>query len=433
MIIGGGRTDLTSDRLFGFIESVWGFFRSLTGEGVRQTLLKAKEYVPQLELFEVPTGTKCWDWEIPKEWVFRSAQVVRVSDGVVVLDAKENNLHVINYSQPVSLILTLDELQNHLISHPSIPDAIPYRTSYYKKNWGFCISENQRKTLKPGLYSVTIDSEFIDGAMTFGQVYIPGRVTSEILFTTYICHPMMANNELSGPAIALGLAEHLLKSQNYYSYRILFVPETIGSLYFLSKNLNYLKSNLIAGYVLTCLGDDQRWNYMPSRTGLTLSDKVAKRTLQELGIEYIENSFSDRGSDERQYCSPNVNLPVCSVMRSKYGSYREYHTSKDDLTYISKEGLHNSFEYFKHLILNFENYRIPIATLFGEPMLSKRNLRSSVGGGSLTLDEKHISDLLAYADGSNDTGELAKILNIGIEEMESLTNLLLSHNLIRLV
>jgi aminopeptidase-like protein len=425
--------DLSSDALFWFIESVWGYFRSITGEGVRQTLLKAKELVPELELFEVPTGTKCWDWEIPKEWVFRSAQIKRISDGKIILDAKINNLHVFNYSQPVNLILTLDELQEHLISDPSIPDAIPYRTSYYGDNWGFCISENQRSTLKPGLYSVLIDSEFINGSMTFGQVYIPGKITNEILFTTYICHPMMANNELSGPAIAVGLANHLLKNQNYYSYRILFVPETIGTIHFLSRNIDFLKCNLIAGYVLTCLGDDLAWNFMPSRTGDTLSDKVAKRSLEQLNINYKLNSFSDRGSDERQYCSPRVNLPVSSVMRSKYGSYPEYHTSKDDLTFISKKGLHESFEYFKHLIQQFENNRIPIAELFGEPMLSKRNLRSSIGGTYLESDEHLISQVLAYSDGSNDTLEMAKIFNVSIQKIESLINLLSSHKLVKLV
>jgi aminopeptidase-like protein len=425
--------DLSSDTLFRFIESVWGFFRSITGTGVRQTLLKAKELVPQLEILEVPTGTKCWDWEIPQEWVFRSAQVKSLSDGAIILDAAVNNLHVVNYSQPVNLTLTLDELQEHLISDPSIPDAIPYRTSYYGSNWGFCISENHRKTLKPGLYSVVIDSEFINGSMTFGQVYIPGKVKNEILFTTYICHPMMANNELSGPAIAIGLANHLLKTQNYYSYRILFMPETIGTIYFLSQNIDYLKCNLIAGYVLTCLGDDLAWNFMPSRNGNTLSDKVAKRSLEQLNIRYKLNSFSERGSDERQYCSPRVDLPVSSVMRSKYGSYPEYHTSKDDLTFISRKGLHESFEFFKHLILQFEDNRIPVAELFGEPMLSKRNLRSSIGGTYLNSDEQLISHLLAYADGSNDTFEMAKLFNVSVQKINSLVNFLQSHRLVKLV
>lgn len=424
---------LSSDNLFQFIESVWSFFRSITGMGVRQTLLKAKELVPHLEIIEIPTGTRCWDWEIPQEWVIRSAQVKSLSDGEIILDAAVNNLHVVSYSQPVNLTLTLDELQEHLISDPSIPDAIPYRTSYYGSNWGFCISENQRKTLKQGLYSVVIDSEFIDGSMTFGQVYIPGKVTNEILFTTYVCHPMMANNELSGPAIAIGLASHLSKTQNYYSYRILFVPETIGTIYFLSQNIDYLKCNLIAGYVLTCLGDDLAWNFMPSRTGNTLSDKVAKRSLEQLHIRYKLNSFLDRGSDERQYCSPRVNLPVSSVMRSKYGSYSAYHTSKDDLTFISRKGLHESFEFFKHLILQFENNRIPVAELFGEPMLSKRNLRGSIGGSHLNSDELLISQLLAYSDGSNDTFEMAKLFNVSVKKVVSLVNLLQSHGLVKVV
>ena len=425
-------TLLSSDELLMFIRKVWSFMRSITGEGNRQTLATAKELIPELEIFEVPTGTKIWDWTVPKEWVFREAKIIN-NKGEVILDSKSNNLHVVNYSQPINKILSLRELQRNLFSLPDAPDAIPYRTSYYKKSWGFCIQDEVRRRLVPGDYQVIIDSNFIDGSMTVGQVYIPGKVKSEILFSTYICHPMMANNELSGPAIALGIASYIRSKNNYYSYRILFYPETIGSLYFLSKNLDYLKSNLIAGYVLTCLGDELAWNFMPSRTGNTLSDKVAKRTLEQLNIIYKLNSFSDRGSDERQYCSPKVNLPVSSVMRSKYGSYPEYHTSKDDLTFISEKGLHESFEYFKHLINQFENNRVPIAELFGEPMLSKRNLRGSIGGASLTSDEQLISHILAYSDGSNDTFEIAKILNVSSHKIHQLINILRSHKLVEVL
>ena len=425
-------TPLSSDELLMFIRKVWSYMRSITGDGNRQTLIAAKELIPELEIIEVPTGTKIWDWTVPKEWIFRGAKVIN-SKGEIILDSKVSNLHVVNYSQPINKILSLEELQKNLFSLPDMPDAIPYRTSYYKESWGFCIEDKVRRTLVPGDYQVIIDSDFTDGSMTVGQIYISGKVKSEILFSTYICHPMMANNELSGPAIALGIASYIRSRNNYYSYRILFHPETIGTLYFLSKNLDYLKNNLIAGYVLTCLGDELAWNFMPSRTGNTLSDKVAKRTLEQLNIKYKINSLSDRGSDERQYCSPRVNLPVSSVMRSKYDSYSEYHTSKDDLTFISKKGLHESFEYFKHLIQQFEDNRIPVAELFGEPMLSKRNLRGTIGGSSLTSKEQLISQVLAYSDGSNDTFEIAKILNVTIREVESLIDLLCSHKLIKVV
>jgi len=423
---------LSLEELQMFIRKVWTFMRSITGEGNRQTLNAAQELIPELEIIEVPTGTEIWDWVVPKEWIFKEAKILD-NRGKVIIDSKIHNLHVVNYSQPINKILSLNELQNNLFSLPDKPDTIPYRTSYYDKSWGFCIQDEVRRRLVPGDYRVIIDSDFIDGSMTVGQIYIPGEVKSEVLFSTYICHPMMANNELSGLAIALGIASYIRSKKNYYSYRIIFYPETLGSLYFLSKNLEYLKSNLIAGYVLTCLGDDLAWNYMPSRTGITLSDKIAKRTLEQLGIKYELNSFLDRGSDERQYCSPKVDLPVSSVMRSKYGSYPEYHTSKDDLTFISKKGLHGSYEYYKKLIQGFENHRIPRAELFGEPMLSKRNLRSTIGGGTLTSKEQLISNVLAYADGTNDTFEMAKMFNVNIHEVESIVDLLISYKLIRVV
>jgi len=202
---------LSSDDLLDFINKVWNFNRSITGEGVRQTLQVAKQLIPEIEINEVPTGFKCWDWTVPKEWRFKSAQILD-NQGKVVLDAKNCNLHVVNYSQAINTTLSLDELQKKLFSLPSLPDAIPYRTSYYKKDWGFCISENERNQLKTGDYQVLIDADFIDGSMTVGQIYIPGKVKSEILFSTYTCHPTMANNELSGPAIALGIASFLRQS-----------------------------------------------------------------------------------------------------------------------------------------------------------------------------------------------------------------------------
>lgn len=426
------KTPLSSDEILTFIKNVWPFVRSITGEGNRKTLAAAKELIPELEIFEVSTGTKIWDWTVPKEWVFRYAKIID-NKGKVIIDSKNNNLHVVSYSEPINKILSLDELQNNLFSLPDKPNAIPYRTSYYNKNWGFCIQDKVRKDLVSGDYHVIIDSEFIDGSMTVGEIFIPGEVKSEILFSTYICHPMMANNELSGPAIALAIASYIQSKNHYYSYRVIFHPETIGSLYFLSQNLDYLKNNLVAGYILTCLGDDLAWNFMPSRTGITLSDKVAKRTLDQLGIKYTLNSFSDRGSDERQFCSPRVDLPVSSVMRSKYGSYPEYHTSEDDLSFISKKGLNESYEYFKKLIQQFENYRIPVAEIFGEPMLSKRILRNTIGGQSLTQQEQLISQVLAYSDGSNDTFEIAKILNVSIQEVETVIDLLCHHKLIKVV
>lgn len=421
---------LSVDDLISFIHEVWSYHRSLTGDGNRKTLLSIKKLIPDLSIQEIPTGTKFWDWEIPKEWNLKSAQIINESNEVI-LDAKTCNLHVVSYSESIDKKLNLDELQERLHSIPELPDAIPYRTSYYEKNWGFCVTEDFRKTLKDSTYKVKIDSEFFNGSMTIGEIYLKGETESEILFSTYICHPMMANNELSGPAMAIALASYISSLDRYYSYRILFYPETLGSLYFLSQNLTHLKKHLIAGYVLTCVGDENNWNFMPSRTGIAISDKIALRILKKLNHNYNHNSFKSRGSDERQYCSPNIDLPVSSVMRSMYAQYPEYHTSKDDLNFISKKGLSESLLLYKDIINEFEKNRIPKVTTFGEPMLSKRNLRNNVGGGLLSENETLVSNILAFSDGSNDLQELSLYLEVPLAEIINTVKLLIKFGLVK--
>jgi aminopeptidase-like protein len=419
-----------AEGLMSFIRTVWDLPRSITGDGVRKTLNEAKKLIPELQIEEVPTGTIAYDWEIPKEWVFRSAQILDDKNNVIV-DSRNSNLHVVSYSVPVNEILSLEELQLKLHSDPSLPNAIPYRTSYYKSDWGFCVTQKTRDSLRSGNYRVVIDADFIQGSMTMGSIFIPGKVESEILFTTYICHPSLANNELSGPAIALGIANYLRSLEPYYSYRVLLVPETIGSIYYLSRNFDSLKRNLIAGYVLTCLGDEKSWNYLPSRTGITISDKIAKRVLFKQNIAFNSNSFLSRGSDERQYSSPNIDLPVCSVMRSRYGTYKEYHTSLDNLDFISKKGLSESLFFYTELIKEFESNRIPKATTFGEPMFSKRQLRSNLGGGNLSNNEMLISNVMAYADGNNDTTEMAELFDVSKKDLSDVIKNLIDNDLIQ--
>ena len=330
--------------------------------------------------------------------------------------------------------MSLGELNKHLFSLPEQPDLIPYRTSYYGRTWGFCVTDKLRKSLIEGEYTVCIDSSLEPGSLNIGEIYIEGITKSELVFSTYICHPSMANNELSGPAIALALARFLKKKPNYYSYRILFMPETIGAIAYLSLNYSHLKNAVVSGYILTCLGDSNKWSFLPSRTGITLSDKVALRTLNQSNFKYTEFSYLDRGSDERQFCSPLVDLPFCSVMRSKYGTYDFYHTSGDDLNFVSENGLEESLNFYIRVIESFEKNRVPKALLPCEPMFSKRNLRSTIGGAKhANQDSMNLSHIVALADGNNDYEELAKTLDLSIGQIKSLCKRLIEHNLITLL
>ena len=389
--------------MYGLVKRLFRICRSMTGNGVRETLKGIAAHLPKLEIHEVPSGTRCWDWVVPDEWNIRDAHI---SDkrGKRIVDFQQHNLHVVGYSTPVDKEISREDLDEHLFSLPELPDAIPYVTSYYRKFWGFCLTENQRETLSEPHYRVVIDSSLSSGSLTYADLVVPGESKEEVFFSTYICHPSMANNELSGPALATCLAKWISSQNNRYTYRFVFAPETIGPLVYLSKNLEHLRTNTIAAFNLTCVGDDLAVSYSPSKSSDTLTDRIAEHVLRHRAPGYITYDFANhRGSDERQYCSPGVDLPMVSIMRSRYGDYAGYHNSLDNLDLVSPQGFQTSFDLHKDCITVLESNKVYSTTIIGEPQLSRRNLMQQFGGEvSMNHWRMLIQNILMFCDGSRD-------------------------------
>ena len=431
---------MMGSNIYNFIKDIFFITRSITGAGNRQTLNKIKDILPELKIHEVPTGTEAFDWPIPKEWNIRDAYITNES-GEKIVDFKNNNLHVVNYSTPINKTVTLAELNEHLYSIPDKPTAIPYITSYYNERWGFCLRHDQREKLKDGNYNVYIDSDLEDGHLVYGELIIPGKSEKEILLSTYICHPSMGNNECSGIGVTTFLAKWLSSlEEREYTYRIVFVPETIGAIVYLSKNFEVMKKNTIAGFVVTCVGDNLKYSLMPSREGNTLADKVAKHVLNNFVDEYDEYSFLSRGSDERQYCHPTIDLPVVSIMRSKYGTFPEYHTSLDNLDFISPEGLEGAYSIIKKCISLLEGNKCYVNQVFCEPKMSKRNLHPKEWhmrhlGNREDLKKRNtdMMNVMVYSDGKNDVIDISEKININFEECFEYISILSENNLLKSV
>jgi aminopeptidase-like protein len=385
--------------LHGFAAELYPICRSITGDGIRQTLVTIQSRIP-LEITEIPTGTPVFDWTIPKEWNIRDA-FIKAPAGDRVVDFQKHNLHVVNYSTPVHATMPLSELKPHLFTIPEHPDWVPYRTSYYKEDWGFCLSHNQLMALEDGEYEVCIDSELGEGHLTYGECYLPGQSRDEILFSCHVCHPSLANDNLSGLSVAVFLAGLLSRRDLRYSYRFLFVPGTIGPIAWLARNWE-AANRIRHGLVLTCIGDSSGFHYKKSRRGNAEIDRAAAHVLTHLTELPEVLEFTPYGYEERQYCSPGFNLPVGCLMRSVWGTFPQYHTSADDLDFIEPQQLAGALRVCAGIVdVLEENVTYRNLNPYCEPQLGRRGLYSTAGSGDLDAEINARLWVLNLSDGSH--------------------------------
>lgn len=404
--------------------------RSITGNGFRESLNIIREIVPEIEVHEVASGTQVFDWTVPNEWNCIGGGIYTLR-GEKVVDFEDTNLHILGYSTPIDKIISREELLEHVYTQPEQPDWIPYVTSYYKERWGFCMSENQKQDLKDEQYHVVIKSTLAPGSLTYGDLVIPGETEEEVLFSTYLCHPSMANNELSGPVLQTELIKFIKNlAHRRYSYRFVFIPETIGSITYCSRNLDVLKKNVKAGFVLSCVGDNRTYSYIETKNADTLADRVIQNVLHYHYPDYDRYSFLKRGSDERQYNSVGVDLPVCGFCRSKYGVYPEYHTSADNMDLISSEGLQGAYDVMVKVINALEHnfhYRVLCK---GEPQLGKRGLYPTISQKGTYGEVRAMTDFIAYADGHNDLIDISNRIERPTDVLIPIANKLTENDLL---
>ncbi len=423
-----------------YIDRLWPLPRSITGNGLRDSLTIMQELIP-LELHEVKTGTKIFDWTVPSEWNIIDAYILD-PDGVKIVDFHASNLHVVSYSIAVNRAMELAELDTYLHSLPEQPDAIPYVTSYYQKRWGFCLSHKQRRSLKKGTYRVVIDSTLCDGSLTYGDAYLPSTEgeNREILISSYLCHPSMANNELTGPLCAAFLFRKLAaQSQRRFNYRFFIGPETIGALAYLSQHGDHLKQFCHAGLVVTCCGSEHDFTYKRSRRGTSIVDRCVRNSLGELAAiskrPFTIVDFAPEGSDERQYCSPGFNLPIGSLMRAMYGTYPEYHTSLDNRSFVSPAAMLETVEVYHKCIQAIEMNRMYLNLQpYGEPNLGSRGLYPLLGNVKSRSDQlRMMMFILNYSDGNYDLCEIAEKAGGSLTEAYSIAETLREKGLLKLI
>ena len=411
--------------------------RSLTGKGIKNTLKIIKKEFPKLKIKKIKSGTKVFDWRIPQEWNISDAFIID-KNGNKIIDFKKNNLHIVGYSKPINKTISRDNLLNNLFTIKKQPNAIPYITSYYKKRWGFCLSFNQFKKLKneykkSDKFKVVIKSSFNKkGFLNYGEFFLKGNSSDEILISTYVCHPSMANNELSGPIVSMSLINYFKKFKNLNkSLRFIFIPETIGSIAYIKQNFNKLKSNVIGGYNLSCIGDEKNHSCMMSKYENSPSDEALLEAYKKLKIKkYKIYSFLKRGSDERQFNSPGIDLKITSIFRTKYGEFPEYHTSLDNFKLVTLKGVQGGFNVAKKSIMILMNKIIPKNKILCEPQMGKRGLYPTISTKEKKSMTKNYMNFLQYADGNNSIEKIANKINLSFKLTKKIFLKLKSKNLV---
>ncbi len=412
-------------------DRLWPLLRSLTGPGVRATHDILGEYIP-LERHEIPSGTRCFDWTVPPEWVVRRAYLLDPR-GRKVLDVAENNLHLLNYSAPFQGSLSLEDLRPHLYSLPDLPEAIPYVNSYYNRNWGFCLSHRQLQSLEPGTYQVVIDTELIEGSLTISDCLLPGESSQEVLLTSYTCHPSLANNELGGMIVLAFLYRRLAGlPRRRYTYRFVLGPETLGSLLYLKEHGEHLRRHLVAGYVLQCLATGHPFHYKCSRPGRSLADRAARHALAQSGRPHRILDWAPVGGDERQYGSPGFNLPVGSLMRLMYDQYPEYHTSLDNKSLVSMAAIQESIDTCLDILICLENNgRYRATVIHGEPMFSKYGLFPTQSTPAQDYDrQRAMMWTMNLSDGEHDLIEISRRSGIALAHLRAAADRLVEKGLL---
>jgi len=448
------KLDRIGHEMFQLMKELFPICRSITGNGVRQTLNIIKKFIP-IETIEIPSGTIVFDWTIPKEWNILDAYVTD-PNGEKIIDFHKSNLHVLNYSIPINKKIPLVELKKHIHTIPKKPDVIPYVTSYYSENWGFCMSHNQFLSLKEGDYQVVIDSSLTKGHLTYGEFLIPGKNQEEILLTCYVCHPSMCNDNLSGIVLLTFLAQYLKNYKLNYSIRFLFIPETIGAITWIQKNEQKL-SKIKHGLVATCVGDSGNFTYKKSRKGNYEIDATVETILKNSNNEFLISEFFPWGSDERQFCSPGFDLPVGSLMRSMYGTdnFPEYHTSADNLSFVNEKSLQGSLEMYLKIIFELdknysksekglvkkENERKDNSEYYEnlnpkcEPQLIKRQIHRKLGGQKNSFDERKEEQamfwVLSLSDGKNSVSDIIQKSNLDEKIISNAIDILVDCNLLK--
>ena len=421
---------MKNNKIYNLCKKLWPINRSLTGEGNLETLKILKQIHNKLKIKNINSGKKVFDWKIPNELNAYEAWI-KNSQGKKILDFKKNNLHLVSYSKKIHKKISLEQLKKNLHFIKDQPEAIPYVTSYYKKNWGFCMSFNEIKKLKKGNYEVFINSSIKKTNLIYGEILIKGKYKKEIFLSTYICHPSMANNELSGPLVSMGLINYFQNKKLNKTLRFIFIPETIGSISYLNKNIKYLKENVIGGYNLSCIGDERQHSCMFSKYQNSPSDEAVIEAYKLLKIKnYKVYPFLKRGSDERQYNYPGIDLKISSIFRTKYYEYPEYHTSLDNFNLVTLKGCVGGFNVARKSIEILLERIYPKCKIMCEPQMGKRDLYPTLSTKNENELTRSYMDFLQYADGTNSLEKISNLVKLELNSVKKINSVLFKNNLV---